>query len=425
MASHVPAWKRLGLRLKNAKEEPQVRSDTKKRPHSGEEGQQNKHHHVQNTTPSRTGEEGQKKTKKRKLAEAQPVATSPSTNGEDKPKATPAVATPTKPSLSRKKSVTFTPDTKGTDGDSGQQWSKAWFNSQQDKPEESTPEETSTSPVNGGPGEPSKKNLKKAKKEQRKAEPKATASERSEGKDLPPYVRYLEQYSADRANWKFNKSKQIDLFKHLFNVYRIPHTYDPAIEAYVAGLQGAAARYRLQQSSKEALNETSDVEDKNLDMDSSVSRKAAHDAALETHLDNSKKRRADEEVQQKLRKRKRAQKILSVLGEVTAPEPKKAAETTVPESGAETQPPANQKRTRQRKKRTEVSDDDDSSDSSSSSEDESSSDESSDDESDDASSDASGSSAVSSSSEDTSSEESNSDSDPDSDSDSDSGSSSN
>ncbi|KAF4535528.1 putative proteasome subunit alpha type 6 protein [Lasiodiplodia theobromae] len=374
-SSRVPAWKKLGLKLKHANDESPAAhspSSSKKRVRD-EEGAGKSELNDQSTgAPS-------KKSKKRKTAPAE-EPTSPSDEPSKKEKKEKkkksketVLATPVK-SLQRKKSVSFTPDTKKSDGDSGQQLFRAWVKSQDGSSTEdgivpSTESAVEDSPADESKPEPSKKDLKKAKKDQRNAARAAEAAQQE--KQALPYVSYLQQYHSDRSNWKFNKKHQVDLLKNLFNLFRVPASYDPAVEAYIAGLKGAGARYRLKEQAEGILKEASN----------------------ESKDDPAKRHRAEE--------------VLKALGHVDEP-PAVVSKTIQPPKEAEAPEDSNKKRARPRKSRTV--------DVSSSSEDDSSSDESS--------VVSSSSEEPSSDSDSSSSSDSDSDSDADSDSDSDSDSSS-
>jgi hypothetical protein len=109
----------------------------------------------------------------------------------------------------------------------------------------------------------------------------------SANKPVPEYVRYLEQYHADRSSWKFNKSKQNDVLKNIWNIYRIPPSCNEALVEYLDGLQGGAARQRLRQAAQSAnidivsfiRSEIPEVKDE--PMETAEARKAAYDSALE------------------------------------------------------------------------------------------------------------------------------------------------
>ena len=302
------------------------------------------------------------------------------------------------PSLVRRKSVTFTPDTKTSDGNSAQELFKTWVAQQKGPSAEFTADEVAQfmpppnmHPANDLPSpEPisksSKKNLKKAKKvekakkadeaetaksksevnskasqldedvdsteeqaEASKAELKAakksqrvTEASSNEKKDPVPYLLYLDRYHKSRESWKFNKATQTDVLKNALNVFRIPSEYSTALREYITGLQGAAARDRLSEAAKTTLKELDDPEpaeekgeDEDTPMDSSADRQAAHDSALRTRLKKEKKRRRDE-ADEKLRalKRRRAEEILQALAAGAPATPRASPIITQPSNRA-------------------------------------------------------------------------------------------
>lgn len=282
----------------------------------------------------------------------------------------------TTPSLVRRKSVAFTPDTKTSDGNSAQELFKTWVAQQKGPSAEFTADKVAQfvpppnlHPANDLPSpkpiSKSKKDLKKAKKAEKakkadeaetaksksevnskasqsdedvdsteeqakpsKAELKAakksqrvTEASSNEKKDPVPYLLYLDRYHKSRESWKFNKATQTDVLKNALNVFRIPSEYSTALREYITGLKGAAARDRLSEAAKTTLKELDDPEpaeekgeDEDTPMDGSADRQAAHDSALRTRLKKEKKRRRDE-ADEKLRalKRRRAEEILQAV----------------------------------------------------------------------------------------------------------------
>ena len=302
------------------------------------------------------------------------------------------------PSLVRRKSVTFTPDTKTSDGNSAQELFKTWVAQQKGPSAEFTADEVAQfvpppnlHPANDLPSpEPisksSKKTLKKAKKLEKakkadeaetakpksevnskasqldedvdsteeqakasKAELKAakksqrvTEASSNEKKDPVPYLLYLDRYHKSRESWKFNKATQTDVLKNALNVFRIPSEYSTALREYITGLQGAAARDRLSEAAKTTLKELGDPEpaeekgeDEDTPMDGSADRQAAHDSALRTRLKKEKKRRRDE-ADEKLRalKRRRAEEILQALAAGAPATPRASPIITQPSNRA-------------------------------------------------------------------------------------------
>ncbi|EON63343.1 hypothetical protein W97_02570 [Coniosporium apollinis CBS 100218] len=357
-------------------------------------------------------------------------ATETTTNdSKSSPSSATLAATPQKvtstPSKSRRKSVAFTPETKQEDGDSAQQLFKAWVQEQNDADAEAgfTPEQiaeflspprktiaSADGPISQPAGEPVKKSKKakkekktkarasdpdllsspKAGKDQEEAEPspndeQPSVEERKSAKKAlrearakptptaqptPQYLEYLTHYHTNRDTWKFNKAKQTDLLKHLFNIYRIPSQYDDALIAYISGLQGQAARQRLRETATAVIAEdignppAAFVQASTDVMDDPAARKAAHDDALRERLRKEKKRRREEddeeaaqseEYQQKLKRRRRAERVLLALGGQDVPNPPESSAVGNGEVRRNDEAVAG-KRKRVRKRRVEVVD---------------------------------------------------------------------
>lgn len=333
----------------------------------------------------------------------------------------------------RRKSVTFTPDTKKVDGNSASNLFKKWVQEQKTT-EEFTEAEVAqfeappkVHPANDVPPSDNK-DAKKAKKSKKSASTSDSTPASTEAKGAPAatetipaitttnpkkdpsiYLNYLETYHTDRPNWKFNKAKQNDVLANALNIFRIPESHSAALIAYVQGLQGAGVIQRLREQCITALDEIEAAGGTDSDMDDPAARKAAQDEALKTHLSKQRKRRRlDRDVENlvghphgenyvRRMKKGRAEALLKALGmAMPAPAPAKALPERV---GAV----VDQKPARKRNRRTEDVSSDESSDSSSSeesSEEESSSDSESDE---DSGSDASATSSDSDSESDSSS----------------------
>ncbi|TKA62439.1 hypothetical protein B0A49_10066 [Cryomyces minteri] len=364
----------------------------------------------------------------------------------------------TTPAPKRRKSVAFTPETKIEDGDSAQNLFKAWVAEQNGPDAEFTSAEVAEfepPPVLHPANEATTKNETPAKKERRlkkskqkksteqeavdgsvqdvlhstpqiipatlpetsaqakkvKKDQEAESHSTAQAKDLSSYTEYLRQYSEDRAGWKFNKAKQTDLLKNIWNLYRVPSSYDQALSDYLSGLQGQAAQTRLREAALNTIKDSGKVDEKwgentknvaedtepskevSGEMEDPAAREQAHDEALRRRLRESKARRKgeavkedqqSEEVAQKLQKRKRAEMILRSLKAVNTPSHTPTESSQNPRSSGEVgvngkpltkgyhtglgkrivfddadEPP--RKRARRRKVRTGVPDDDDSS----------------------------------------------------------------
>lgn len=227
-SAHIPAWKRLGLKLKSqAASEPApklsnpIESPKRKRTDTIDQG------------PA-------KKTKKTSQATLS--------------------AAPVTPLLARKKSVTFTPETKADDGDSIKQLFNSWvaeqksrdpsFQLQNSQPAFKTPEASIVEEqVNTDLDEKVRraKRIKKPNQEKDKKKPKSEELSKivkSANPSSRPYLQYLRQYHESRDTWKFNKNHQTYLLKHVFDIDIIPSDHAHLICPYVQGLQGGV-RTRL------------------------------------------------------------------------------------------------------------------------------------------------------------------------------------
>lgn len=205
-----------------------------------------------------------------------------------------------------KKAVSFSAETKAEDGETGQNYFKAWAAGKPMTPPKpsaeilvpETPESTEKTTAITSTESPAEakaktkaskrdkkvdqeaaqtqnpnvesmpslqerrasKAAKKAAKQERKAQeqqqkqPTATAGEAA----TSPYVEYLHQFHHDKPNWKFNKSKENHLLKNLWSTFRVPATYTDALVSYIAGLQGAGNRTRLVEGADEVLREVTE-----------------------------------------------------------------------------------------------------------------------------------------------------------------------
>jgi hypothetical protein len=404
-AQRVPAWKRLGLKLKGpaSAESPAPASPANATPTTSAPTPQ---------TPSSANAGVKRK--------QPPSATAPIRRAPEKRQRTDAV------SSSPKKTVKFTEDTKAPE----------------DKPT----------------AEP-KKAPKKPKEKKQKSKP---AAQPAEPFNLEPSLAYLRQWDTDRESWKFNKNHQTLLIKHFFDTGRIPASDVPTFLAYIRDLKGFV-RTRLREEA--AAIKKKDMADGAAGF-AQVKEKADKESKLElyeevlskllqlgqpdgessaTNPDGNGKRSFDEaeftaeemdvDVKQRVVKRMRAELVLQELSESEESTTSAATTTTTSSSATETaekaEPAADKgaklndgtqplKRRRLRKSRTaDISDDSSSESESDSDSDSDSSSDSSDDEEDEEMPLANGEGAESSSS--SSSSESESDSDDSSDSDSESG----
>ncbi|KAG8625301.1 hypothetical protein KVT40_007052 [Elsinoe batatas] len=254
----VPAWKRLGLKLKNPQAQPGEANTTRPTPPASTSAEDFpattngssplKESESYELLSTNGHESGSKKRKRQSestsnLSHAsllpEPTTTASNTIEPSHKQSNHKHNNESQPRKKRSKSVTFSQDTKPEDGDSTK-----LFGAPSTDPEPTTNGEVDTPNKNQAefPAETSEKKPKERK-----------ARNKDKPATLAAYVQYLEQFHTDRANWKFNKSKQNDILKNLWNVYRIPPSYNDALVTYINGLQGQAARKRISDEAKARL----------------------------------------------------------------------------------------------------------------------------------------------------------------------------
>jgi hypothetical protein len=268
--------------------------------------------------------------------------------------------------IDRRKSVTFTPDTKRVDGSSGQDLFKNWVAEQKgvyldfsgnysepaDKPKGQDPP-APTPAAKLGKEKPVQKPIAieaasatgfatdpatdsaTAPATATKTKPTPTVdidsvatAAKSKGKKKDPsiYVSYLAQYHSNRALWKFNKAKQNDVIDNALNIFRIPNEHSEALLEYVQGLKGAGVIARLRGKCEDTVKDL----DKEDAMDDPSARKALQNEALQNRIAKEGKRREVEGDVEALAghphgdgyirrmRRERAEALLTALGR-TAP----------------------------------------------------------------------------------------------------------
>lgn len=236
--ARIPAWQRLGLKLKSARPQEQT-------PESPVVPEPLKRKSVGSIEylPS-------KKVKKTSKNPLLPISTEELVT----------------PNLARKKSVTFTPETKVEDGDSIKQLFSAWVAEQKsqdpsfqpkssqafDTPEPPRIEEQIDTTLNekerrvkrAKKSEDSANQSRDTTKQKKPKSPKPSKVTKTTKAPTRPFLVYLKQYHESRDTWKFNKNHQNHLLKHVFNIDVIPLDHAHLIYEYVRGLQGGV-RTRL------------------------------------------------------------------------------------------------------------------------------------------------------------------------------------
>lgn len=187
--THVPAWRRLGLKLKYAKDD------------------------IHKTQPNQRVESSNN--------EEPPSKKRRTTTGDDSPTkaanetSSLASSTPTRPNKVRKQ-VSFSSDTKTTDGDSAVSI---------------IPSETVEETI-----QPSD-SKKSSRKQKAQTQPSTVKSQGT--------LQYLTQFYTSNSTWKFNKNREVWILKHALSTSDIPPSYNLPLAQYIHGLKSPNARDRL------------------------------------------------------------------------------------------------------------------------------------------------------------------------------------
>ncbi|KKY18411.1 putative proteasome subunit alpha type 6 [Phaeomoniella chlamydospora] len=292
-AQRLPAWKRLGLKLKSAEDSIDERSPISDALHVTSPGY-NADNIERNTSHSVA--------KKRKLSSPDPD----STPSDGVPSKSPSALK--KQSQSKKKRVSFAAETKTEDGDTAVSISPADLD---------LLARTSSNSADT-PAQP-----KKPKKAGKIKKTKSTNSEKPHSA-----LQYLSQYHESRDTWKFNKNKETWLLKHIFSTADLPSSYDKALATYLGGLRGESAKSRLAQGATEEVSNVDDhlasTSQASQSMDDPATRDAYRAEARkrfkrnhEQFLDDLEKQEAEEpdpDRQRLLARRRRAEIILWSVG---------------------------------------------------------------------------------------------------------------
>ena len=324
----------------------------------------------------------------------------------------PLTATPNR----KRKSVSFTPETKTGDGDSVKQIYKSWLAIQRasdptfraeaagealrfvQPPQLSLNDADKILPKSSDSLKAALQKQSTKPKAKIKAKVKSTAP--SEGQiHIHPALAYLTTHYTSPTTWKFSKKREVYLLKHLFSLTEVPSSYNPALQNYLGGLKSTGARKRTRDEALEIVKADEELEFSRTEgkegfeneMENPERKKEYYDQALQ-HLkrqlkDGERVREQEEEdldpeLRRRYVKRKRAEVVLWSLGDdednslptTQSTNPKasvsKAIEATSKAPPLNNEPPSKKPKLtakRKRKLRTGVPDDDDISSSSSSS----------------------------------------------------------
>jgi len=287
MASHVPAWKRLGLKLKYAKEEPAIPPQSSAEQTNG----------IQKR--SRDVEELPRQPKTKKLRTHAPITNGvassdlkdhnePPVHGIDANASDGSHAELDQDKQGQeiqpkklKKSVSFTNDTKVPEGVTDQ-----------------ASAETIT------------KTTKSAKKFKKENGASSTLRKSQDGLD------YLTLYASNRRVWKFQKNREVWVLKHALSTNDIPSDHNAALAQYIHSIRGQKARARLIQECRASLAKQP-AESENEDADESDEFRTRFLQRLKKGVDDDdvlEDDKTDEQYVSWLKTRKREQLLLDSMG---------------------------------------------------------------------------------------------------------------
>ena len=256
--------------------------------------------------------------------------------------------------ISKGKSVSFTPDTKTSDGDSVKGLYKTWIAKQiatdpSFDPSTVSPalrsiipstvaslESTSpTIPTSISNSKLTTTDNKKSTKKKKTRLPKTSSG--SGPSRFDPVLTYLTTHRTSPQTWKFSKPHQNQILKHLFSLKHIPPSYDPALLPYIRGLKGTSARLRIRKEALAVREEngkwlaSEPLESERMENETAAQcnarRRRDYEAAvvrikqtLEEQEDEREERESEllgeyEEWEERLQKRRRAEVVLWGVGE--------------------------------------------------------------------------------------------------------------
>lgn len=154
-----------------------------------------------------------------------------------------SIKSPNSKVLGKKKSVSFTSDTKIEDGDSAQTIQFMVPDS---------PGSTPRKP-NDEPSEEQSPALPTRSKKVKKPKGSKSTSLPRKPRKASAALEYLEQFHRQRADWKFNKNHETWILKHALSTEQIPSEQNLALATYIRGLRSAGSRQRLAEQSRNTL----------------------------------------------------------------------------------------------------------------------------------------------------------------------------
>lgn len=268
MTSYVPAWKRLGLKLKYANERPS--------PDQTGQGKRSSSAEALDSDASLTGHPAKRQCRAQKqVSQADPInnfgdvatelkARGPTNNALSNVPAPHATVVGDKSTTSRKKSVSFTDDTKIEDGDSRITIDFPVGGPTQAKVKNKQNFGNNVAKASSDPADVPQDVGKESAATAKKSSPKMGRKKTDQKAEIlnknSLALEYLSQHWSDRGSWKFNKNRDVWILSHALNVHAIPQSYVLALAGYVRGLpEQAGARKRLIDECQKAIDQDQTV----------------------------------------------------------------------------------------------------------------------------------------------------------------------
>lgn len=242
MSTHLPAWKRLGLKLKYAKDVPVTNGQAQ----SHAKGRDNE------------ADDAERPTKRPRLAEAHHEASktllaASTESRQTSPHTSDGAVNSSERKPQSKRSVTFTRDTKIEDGDSRITIDFP-AGSSAAMPSRTIAKHTKDKSGSIGYGEHERSNLSDTGEKQRKPKPNKKPGKKGKSTSAQPQsstkntlaLDYIDQHWNAQDDWKFNKNRDVWIMANALHKDKIPDSHAYALAGYVRGLPSASgARRRL------------------------------------------------------------------------------------------------------------------------------------------------------------------------------------
>lgn len=260
MTARIPAWKRLGLKLKYAREPPvDVPTAVSTKAHDADlpiSERAAKRRRLVKDEPATPPGQNRSQSSSQAPAQHRPVRDAERSNDTSQ---TEDSSTADK-TIRRKKSVTFTQETKKEDGDSRTTIDFP-AGSPGSTPKTSRsggpPEDTNHNGIAGGDHAPPSANghstpTKAKAKSKTSRKPQQSKSSMKDKSSLA--LEYLDQHRCSRKTWKFNKLLDVWTLTHALDPQAIPSTHILALAGYIQGLPTqAGSRTRLIRECRDAF----------------------------------------------------------------------------------------------------------------------------------------------------------------------------